>query len=449
SFDAALFFFFDSFVIFPLDAVSVAMAEIRIADEDDHLELTVRDLDSPDLEKSASAPSLASGEIVPLLSQNQRPRFNIFSPSYARRRPREQVIRVSETEISPVIQFSSWVWSGSRYSGLLCMALSSTLYLFMELLSVSFSVQPIPLFETAFLRCTIILILSYICLKRIGQPVFGPAHARKLLISRALVGYLSLFSFIFSKMRFVTLFFTCVVDIMNHSIQMLPLSQAIVLSFVNPVMASIAARVILHEKLKITDIGGLACSFFGVLFIFGPTLTVQVGSEVKSENLKGTHHIYALLLGLFSSITGGVSYCLIKAAAKASEQPVNTVLSFGLVACPAAAICMFSLESFVLPAFETLICMIVLGLLAFCAEVLLARGLQLEKISKAANVLYIEVEFHFLNNNDSLRVVLSQLWILGTGKVGSSGLFSRLVGCLLILMSVSYTIYTGPAKDTE
>lgn len=37
-------------------------------------------------------------------------------------------------------------------------------------------------------------------------------------------------------------------------------------------------------------------------------------------------------------------------------------------------------------------------------KVLLARGLQLEKISKAANVLYIEVEFHFLNNNDSLRV---------------------------------------------
>lgn len=37
---------------------------------------------------------------------------------------------------------------------------------------------------------------------------------------------------------------------------MLPLSQAIVLSFLNPVMASVAARVVLHEKLKITDIGG-------------------------------------------------------------------------------------------------------------------------------------------------------------------------------------------------
>lgn len=89
-----------------------------------------------------------------------------------------------------------------------------------------------------------------------------------------------------------------------------------------------------------------------------------------------------------------------------------------------------------LPAFDTLVSMIVLGLLAFCAEVLLARGLQLEKISKAANVLYIEV-------------VLSQLWLVSTGKTGSPGLFSRLVGCLLILLSVGYTVYIGPAKDTE
>ena len=41
------------------------------------------------------------------------------------------------------------------------------------------------------------------------------------------------------------------------SIQRLPLSQAIVLSFTTPIMASIAARIILHEKLKIADIGGI------------------------------------------------------------------------------------------------------------------------------------------------------------------------------------------------
>jgi drug/metabolite transporter (DMT)-like permease len=36
------------------------------------------------------------------------------------------------------------------------------------------------------------------------------------------------------------------------------LSQAIVLSFTTPIMASIVARIILHEKLKIVDVGGIA-----------------------------------------------------------------------------------------------------------------------------------------------------------------------------------------------
>lgn len=53
----------------------------------------------------------------------------------------EQVFKVTETEISPLTQLSSWVWNGSRYSGLLCMALSSTLYLIMEIVSDTFSGQ--------------------------------------------------------------------------------------------------------------------------------------------------------------------------------------------------------------------------------------------------------------------------------------------------------------------
>lgn len=35
-----------------------------------------------------------------------------------------------------------------------------------------------------------------------------------------------------------------------------------------------------------------------------------------------SNHIYAILVGLFSAITGGISYCLIRAGAKASDQPM-------------------------------------------------------------------------------------------------------------------------------
>lgn len=365
---------------------------------------------------AADGGGTASDEIAPLLAQSEKPKTNIFSVSYTRRKPREHVI---ETDTS-LTNCMLWVWNGSRYSGLMCMALSSTIYFFMQVISDVFMVQSIPLFETVFMRCTVTLILSYLWLRRSGQPIFGLMHARNLLVLRALVGFLSLFSFV-------------------YSIQRLPLSQATVLSFTAPIMASIAARIILREKLKIAEIGGLALSFFGVLFIFRRILTTQAVSgglvkpgEAISLNVRGSDHMLAVLVGLFSSITGGISYCLIKAGANASDQPLVTVFSFGILASPAAGICLFFFEEFVLPSFYSFLLMLVLSILAFFAEVLLARGLQLEKTSKVANVQYIEV-------------ALTQLWGMGLSRIAPS--FGRLVGCVLILVSVFYTMYIGPEKE--
>ncbi|KAK8569875.1 hypothetical protein V6N13_002587 [Hibiscus sabdariffa] len=371
-----------------------ASADASTDDGNHTVELIVLD----DSEPAANGSSLASSseEITPLLTQIERPKINIFSVSRSRRKPRELVIQVPETEISPVSLFLSWAWNGSRYSA-----------------------QSIPLFETAFVRCTITLILSYLWLRRIGQPIFGATHPRKLLVLRAVVGYLSLLSFI-------------------YCIQRIPFSLAILLSFTTPIMASIMARIILHEKLKIAEIGGLACSFSGMLFIFQQMLTTQGGLhktvEASHSSFGGSKHIYAALIGCISSITGGISYCLIKAAAKASDQPVATVLAFGILASPAAGICTFAFEEFVLPSLYSLSLMLALGILSFLAEVFLARGLQLEKISRAANVLFVEA-------------ALSQLWGIGTSSIAPS--LGGLVGCLLILISVSFTMYFGPEKEME
>ncbi|XP_017619031.1 uncharacterized protein LOC108463593 isoform X1 [Gossypium arboreum] len=396
----------------------MAASEDTITDDGNHtVELTV--LDNEESAANGGSAAASSEEITPLLTQIERPKINIFSVSRSRRKPRELVIKASETEISPVSQFMLWAWSGSRYSGLLCMALSSVIYFVMEILSENFTAQSIPLFETAFVRCTVTLILSYIWLRRIGLPIFGATHPRKLLLLRSLVGYLSLLSFI-------------------YCIQRIPFSLAILLSFTTPIMASIVARIILYEKLKITEIGGLACSFSGMLFIFQQMLTTQGGlqktEEASNSSFRGSNHIYAALIGFFSSITGGISYCLIKAAAKATDQPVVTVLSFAILASPAAGICTFAFEEFVLPSFNSLSLMLALGILSFLAEVFLAHGLQLEKINKAANVMFMEA-------------ALSQLWGIGTSSIAPS--LGRLVGCLLILISVSFTMFFGPEKENE
>ncbi|OVA20014.1 Drug/metabolite transporter [Macleaya cordata] len=365
--------------------------------------------------------SSLSEEIAPLLSDGDKSKINIFTVSYPRKKPtREKLTKVGEAEVQLFTQFVSWTWGGSKYSGLLCMALSSFIYCVMDVLSDVFTVQSIPLFESVFTRSTIILISSFVWLRKTGQPIFGPTNIRHLLVSRALMGFMSLFSFV-------------------YSVQSLPLSQAIVLNFTTPIMASIAARIILQEKLKLADIGGLACSFFGLLFIFRPVLTTQGGIAETTElgnqyTVRVNHPIFAVLVGLFSSITGGISYCLIRAGAKASDQPVVTVLSFSLLACPAAAISTFALQNFVLPNFYSLFLMVVLSILAFFAEVLLARGLQLEKTSKVANMHYIEP-------------LLLQMVGIGLSRLTPS--FGRLAGCLLILVSVCYTVCFGPEKEME
>ncbi|XP_054790224.1 uncharacterized protein LOC129295705 [Prosopis cineraria] len=257
-----------------------------------------------------------------------------------------------------------------------------------------------------------------IWLRRGEQPLFATSHVRNILISRALVGCFSLSSFV-------------------YCVQRLPFSQAIVLNLTTPIMASIIARIFLHEKLKIADISGLACSFFGVLFIFHEMLATQ-GQLVKAEeqrdaNYKGSH-LFAVLLGLVSSITGGASYCLIRAGAKASDQPLVTVLTFSMLASPVMAICTFFFEDFVLPGFQSIILMLVLSVLAFFAEVLLARGLQLERIGKIVNLLYLEVE-------------LSQLWRLAFSRAAPS--FSQVIGLLLVIVSACCTLYLGPDKELE
>jgi hypothetical protein len=44
--------------------------------------------------------------------------------------------------------------------------------------------------------------------------------------------------------------------------------------------------------------------------------------EASNATAKPSHHIFAILVGIFSSIIGGTTYCLIKAGAKASDQPL-------------------------------------------------------------------------------------------------------------------------------
>ncbi|RDY13111.1 hypothetical protein CR513_02001, partial [Mucuna pruriens] len=282
----------------------MATAPSESNDASDHVvELIVRDA-----EPDADADADDEDHISPLLSHPERPKINIFTVSYPRTKPRDEVTRLLESETSPFTQFILWVWNGSRYSGLLCMALSSTIYFLMGVLTNIFSVFPhfnfcnnnfdlavqaIPLFETAFTRCTIILILSYLWLRRSEQPLFGTSNVRIILLLRAFTGCISMSSF------------------------RLPFSQAIVLNSTIPIMASIMAKVFLVVSLVCCS-SSEKCLLHKNLDFPGQLVKAK---EASNAHAKAGHHVFVILLGLFSSIIGGTSYCLIRAGANASDQP--------------------------------------------------------------------------------------------------------------------------------
>uniref|UniRef100_A0A3Q7GH02 Uncharacterized protein n=1 Tax=Solanum lycopersicum TaxID=4081 RepID=A0A3Q7GH02_SOLLC len=97
------------------------------------------------------------------------------------------------------------------------------------------------------------------------------------------------------------------------------------------------------------------------------------------------------------------------------------VLSFALLASPAAAISTFAFEKMD-------------GFLEHSRAITLARGLQLEKTNRVANIQFIEV-------------ALSQFLGMGSSRIIPS--FGRLVGCIIILISACCTMYIGPEKEIE
>jgi len=317
-------------------------------------------------------------------------------------------------------EFLIWAWGGSRYSGMVCMALSSLMYSIMGLFVELFAVTAAPSYETIFIRCAVILVAAFIWLRKTGQPLFGLPHVRHLLMARVITGYLSLLGFF-------------------YSIQVLPLHDAIVLNFTTPFMAAILARLILQEKLGVIEVGGIVCNFLGIFLVYQPVPLFQ-GRRSETNASTGLYipgeryYIYTILIALLSAVTGGANYCFIRAAAKASEQPLLTVFAFAAVACPAAAICMFSFQKFVLPGLYPFIGMVIISLLAFVAEVLLARGLQLEKASRATSTLYIEA---FASH------------VLGIMFLGQTPSVVGLLGAAIIIISTMAVAYFGNEKPPE
>ncbi|GAQ88615.1 hypothetical protein KFL_004450020 [Klebsormidium nitens] len=325
--------------------------------------------------------------------------------------------RVNIGEASGATELFQWVWGGSKHSGLLCVALSCACYALMEVPTVLFAAHTIPPFQTAAMRCGMIALVSGLMLRKAGIPLLGSPDLQWLLAARVLCGFAALSSFFFS-------------------LGALGAADVTAITYLGPFFVAGMAHVALQEKTALTEMLGMALGFVGVillaqppLFFKNPMLSGLSGMYSVQKGQDGWDDPLALLVCVVATAAGAAALCAVRSFVKAGESPLVTVFAFSAFSGP-AALCMLGItQKFVfLGAWEVLgTCLV--SMLAFAAQVLLARGLQLERAARGTSV-------------QSLKVLLRSL--LGTALFSERLNILGGAGAVLIVLSCALVATTEP-----
>ncbi|KAG0568517.1 hypothetical protein M758_6G022500 [Ceratodon purpureus] len=289
-----------------------------------------------------------------------------------------------------------WIWGGSKYSGVLCMVISSVAYSFMGLFVKLLSVSGVPSSETVLCRCAVVAILAGAGLKKMRHPLLGSPKVRRLVLARAIVGYFALSTYF-------------------YSIQLLPLRDATVLNFTMPIFTAILAALLLNERWGLPEAVGTFFGFLGVVLVSQPHFIFPGGETINSTNTTYVGIVAAIL----GSSLGALSYIIVRAVGRLGEPPLVCVFAFAAMSVPFSAVAMF-FQGLKVPSPLEAAGLLMVGLTAFTAQVFLTRGLQLENAAKASALQYLKVictyllGVAFLGETPSLVSLLGALFIAGS-----------------------------------
>jgi len=181
-----------------------------------------------------------------------------------------------------------------------------------------------------------------------------------LLLARALVGFFAL-----------TFYF--------EAIARIPLGNAVVLLYINPVVAGILAALFLGEVFRRGQIVASLVCLAGVALVARPS---------PGAPLAGS------LFGLSCGLLSGTAYTMVRALNRRGEDPLRIVLSFPLVSLPLSL--MVGAGAFVMPHGSEWLWILALGVTTQAGQVCLTLGLRHEEAARAAQVGFLAPVFAML-----------------------------------------------------
>lgn len=267
--------------------------------------------------------------------------------------------------------------------GLVHLLGAAFLFSVMSLL-VKLAGQTLPSAMMVLARAVVTLVLGYAWVRRAGLSPLG--NRRPLLVLRGLFGFVGLFSFFLALTR-------------------LPLAEATVIHYVNPVLTAIFAALFLKERVRPSLVVALVLSFGGVVLVARPAALVG-GASLDPVGV---------LAALVGAVGAAAAYVTVRKL-RESDDPLVIVLYFSVVATPASLPLVAPV--WVWPQGVEWLLLLGIGAVTQVAQVLLTRGLALVPAGPATAVGYVQIAF-------------AALWgVLLFGEVPTAWTF---VGALLIV----------------
>lgn len=220
----------------------------------------------------------------------------------------------------------------------------------------------LPSQEIVLIRGVVTLLLSYALLRRAR---IAPWGGRKgLLLVRGLLGFGALSCFYFS---------------LTH----LPLAEATVIQYLNPMFTAILASWLLRER------AGLVVAIATVLGLVGTTFVAR--PAILFGGLAAPLDLGAVGVALAGAALSAGAYVTVRRLG-ATEHPLVIVFYFPLVTVP-AALPLILVEGWIWPRATEWLVLLAIGVTTQVAQVYLTRGLALEPAGRAMSVGYTQVVF--------------------------------------------------------
>lgn len=215
--------------------------------------------------------------------------------------------------------------------------------------------------EIVFARSVVSLLLAYAMLRRRGLHPWG-SH-RRLLVLRGLLGFSALLCFFYA---------------VTH----LPLADATVIHFTNPVFTMVLASLLLHEAAGWREAAGLVVSLTGVILVARPSFLFG--------GLASDLDMFAVGVALAGAILSALAYTVVRRL-REIEHHLVVVFYFPLVATPASVPIM--VPHAVWPTPTELVWLLAVGVVTQIAQIFLTKGLHAQPAGRAMSLGYVQIVF--------------------------------------------------------